>query len=385
MSHATAFFLVFGLALSVTLILVPLGIYLGRRFGVTVKAGGRRQSDADRRRLSRLGGIAIFGGFVTAVLAAQILPVPRMDPYEIIRLTGLLLGAACIFIVGLLDDIFEFSSLPQFLGQYLAAAIAISFQIFIEFFNNPLTGQQTDPWPFIVTVTISFFWLVGMMNTMNWLDGLDGLAGGVALIAAVLLFVNSAFRVEEPQISVSLLHLALMGATLGFLLFNFNPARIVLGSGAVLLGYILGSLSIIGGAKMATILLVMGLPLLDAVWQIVNRVRSGRSPFEGDRGHLHFRLVDMGLSQRQIVLGYYGFCALFGGIALITSSQLFKFIALGVLLLIATVGFIGLSRLSHGRSSSAAGAAGVAGAAGLASGADDSLEDSLASSAPSSD
>jgi UDP-GlcNAc:undecaprenyl-phosphate GlcNAc-1-phosphate transferase len=347
-----AFFLVFALALGVTLALVPFSDWLGRRYNVTSKYGGRRTTEGDARRVSRLGGIALFGGFTVAALAAQLLPVPRLDPNEIVRLTGLILGGVVIFIVGLLDDIYEFKWLPQFAGQSLAAAIAIAFQIFIEYFNNPFTGQQTDPFPFIVTVALSYFWLVGMMNTMNFLDGLDGLASGVTLIAGIMLFVNSAFRVEPAQTSVSLLHLALMGASLGFVLYNFYPARVFMGGGALFLGYTLGALSIIGGAKMATILLVMGLPLLDVAWQAVNRVLHGRSPFEGDRGHLHFRLLDIGLSQRQIVTGYYLFCAFFGMLTLVTTSQLFKFIALGVMLMLVAAGFVLLARLNTARASS---------------------------------
>jgi UDP-GlcNAc:undecaprenyl-phosphate/decaprenyl-phosphate GlcNAc-1-phosphate transferase len=347
-----AFFLVFALALGVTLALVPLSDWLGRRYGITSKYGGRRTTEGDARRVSRLGGIALFGGFTVAALAAQLLPVPRLDPNEVIRLTGLILGGAVIFLVGLLDDIYEFKWLPQFAGQSLAAAIAIACQIFIEYINNPFTGQQTDPFPFIVTVALSYFWLVGMMNTMNFLDGLDGLAGGVTLIAGIMLFVNSAFRVEPAQTSVSLLHLALMGASLGFLLYNFYPARVFMGGGALFLGYTLGALSIIGGAKMATILLVMGLPLLDVAWQAVNRLIHGRSPFEGDRGHLHFRLLDIGLSQRQIVTGYYLFCAFFGMLTLVTTSQLFKFIALGVMLLLVAAGFVLLARMDSARASS---------------------------------
>lgn len=339
------FLLVFGLALSATLMLVPLADWLGRRYAITTKFGGRRQSDSDARRVSKLGGIALYGGFVTAVLAAQVLPVPRLDSYEVVRLSGLLIGGSVVFLVGLLDDIFELSPLKQFVGQSIGAGIAILFQIFIEYFNNPLTGEQTVPWPFVVTVALSFFWLVGMMNTMNWLDGADGLAGGVTFIAGATLFINSAFRVEPPQTSVSLLHLALMGCTLGFVLYNFYPARIVMGGGATFLGFVLGALAIIGGAKMATILLVMGLPLLDSVWQVVARVRQGRSPFSGDRGHLHFRLIDLGISQRQIVIGYYIFCAFFGVLTLVTTSQFFKFVALGVMVLIVVGGFLLLNRL----------------------------------------
>lgn len=343
-AYLPVFLIVFGLSLTTALILLPLADWLGRRYNIVSRPGGRRVNEGDRKRVSKLGGVALFGGFTIAAIAAQFLPVPRGDPYEIIRLTGLLGGGAVIFFVGVLDDIFEFSSLPQFFGQYLAAAIAIAFQIFIQYVNNPFTGQQTDPFPIVVTVTISFFWLVGMMNTLNWLDGMDGLAGGVALIAGIMLFLNSAFRVSPAQTSVSLLHLALIGAALGFLLFNFYPARIFMGGGAPYLGFLLGALSIIGGAKMATILLVMGLPLVDALWQVINRVRQGRSPFTGDRGHLHFQLQDRGFSQRQIVLGYYAFCTVFGALALVIDSELYKFVALAVLTGIVVVSLLILAR-----------------------------------------
>jgi UDP-GlcNAc:undecaprenyl-phosphate GlcNAc-1-phosphate transferase len=329
-----AFILVFCIGLSVSLIFVPIADRLGRRFNITTKPGGRRLTEGDYRRVSKLGGLALYCGFMCAVIAAQFLPVPRFDSYEIIRLIGLLAGGTVIFIVGILDDIYNFSSFPQFVGQFIAAGIAIAFLIFIEYFNNPLTGQQTDRFPYIVTVAISLFWLIFMMNTMNFLDGLDGLAGGVTFIAGAMLFINSALRLEPPQTSVSLLPLALMGAALGFTLYNFYPARIFMGGGAQYLGFTLGALSIIGGAKMGTILLVMGLPLIDVVWQIVDRLIHGRNPFSGDRGHLHFRLLDMGFTQRQIVIFYYLFCTFFGALTLITSSQLFKFIAFGVLALI---------------------------------------------------
>ncbi|NWG16652.1 MAG: undecaprenyl/decaprenyl-phosphate alpha-N-acetylglucosaminyl 1-phosphate transferase [Chloroflexi bacterium] len=347
----SAYLLVFALALSLTLALTPLAAHLGRRFKIVALAGGRHANEGDRRGVPKLGGLALFVGFTASALAAQLLPVPRMDPYEIVRLAGLLLGGVIVFIIGLLDDVIQFGSFPQFIGQFIAAAVAILFQIFIEYVNNPLTGQQTDPWPYVVTVALSFFWIVGMMNTVNWLDGLDGLASGVAFIAGTMLFINSAFRVEPRQTSVSLLHLALMGTAFGFLLFNFYPARVFMGGGAMYLGYLLGTLSIIGGAKMATILLVMGLPLMDVVWQIVNRMRQGRSPFTGDRGHVHFRLLDMGFSQRQIVIVYYLFCAFFGMLTLVIESQFYKFVALGVMLALVVLGFVILSRSRQSNSS----------------------------------
>ncbi len=354
-----AFALVFGVAFALSLVLTPLSCRVARRLGLMAEPGGRRKH---RGQVPRIGGVPIFVAFVAAVIASQFLivgpaglgqdaplalRVVRSDPKEIIRLVGLLVGGTFIFAVGLIDDWRELPPLPQYIAQLLAAAIAVTFLIIIEYVNNPFTGQQTPDFPYLVTVTASLFWLGLMMNTVNWLDGLDGLASGVAGIACVVLFVNGVFRLEPPQHSVAVLPVALLGATLGFLPFNFSPARIFLGSsGAFFLGFTVGVLSIIGGAKMAAILLVMGLPLLDVAWQIVNRVMHGRNPVEGDRGHLHFRLVDMGLSHRQIVMGYYLFCAAFGGLALLIPSRLYKLVALVAMGLISLAGFVWLARRS---------------------------------------
>ncbi len=344
MLESYAYIIVFNCALALSLLTIPLARYLSLRFGITSIPGGRRQEQV---AMPKLGGLAIFIGFTCAVLLAQFLPVPRSDPNEISRLAGLVCGGALIFILGILDDVFDLSYLQIFFFQIVTAAIAIAFQIYIEFFNNPLTGAKTDPWPPIVTVALTMFWLVLMMNTVNLLDGSDGLASGIVFIAAIVLFLNSAFRQMPPQTSVSLLHLAFAGAVLGFLIHNFYPARIYVGGSAWFLGYVLGCLSIIGGAKMATILLVMGLPLMDLGWQVVNRIRHGNNPFQGDRGHLHFRLLDTGaLSPRQIALGYYVICAFLGFLTLVTTSQLFKFIAFGAMLVCIAIGFIAVGRFA---------------------------------------
>lgn len=341
MSDGIAFALTFALAFGAALILTPAAITLGVRFGVVAIPGGRRKH---RGQISKLGALPIFIGFALTVLVIQALPIPRFDPKEVTRLIGLLTGGALIFIVGLFDDIYDLSPLKQGIGQILAAGVAIGFQIFIETVNNPLTGAQAD-WPHLVTIVLTMAWLGVSMNTVNFMDGLDGLCAGVAFIASTVLFIHSAFVLNPAQTSVSLLPLALMGTTLGYLLYNFFPAKIFLGSGAVMLGYWLGCLSIIGGAKMATILMVLGLPLLDFAWQVVNRLRKGRNPMSGDRGHLHFRLHDHGLSQRAIVLTYYLFCAFFGALTLILPSGQFKFIALAVMIALTLLGFALIARL----------------------------------------
>jgi len=164
---------------------------------------------------------------------------------------------------------------------------------------------------------------------VNFLDGLDGLAAGVAAIVTAVLFIH---MLRVGQYSVSLLPLALLGTTLGFLPYNFHPARVFMGStGSYFLGYALATLSIVAGARMATVLLMLAVPILDVGWLILVRLRRDRQPGEADRRHLHFRLIDLGFSQRQVVVGYWLLSAVFGVLALIVSSRLFKLGALIVL------------------------------------------------------
>ncbi len=333
--------LIFGVALASSLLLTGFAMWIAPRIGIIDKPRNRHVHPIPT---PKTGGFAIAGSFLLAAFLAQVLPIPRADPKEIIRFTGLIIGGVLAFLLGLWDDKRELSQLPQFVGQVIIAAVGIAFLIIIQFVNNPLDSQQIEL-PYILVVTVSLFWMGLMMNTVNWLDGMDGLAGGVVLIAAVLLFIHT---VREGQLSVSLLPLALVGAVLGFLFFNWHPAKIFMGgTGAMFLGYTLGALSIIGGAKMATILLVMGLPLLDVAWQIVRRVRSGKNPGIGDRGHIHFRLIDRGVPVPLIASGYYLFCATFGAIALLTTSRQFKLIAIITMFGLIIGGFAVLSRVAR--------------------------------------
>lgn len=329
---------VFITALSSALLITPLALRGGIRWGVMDIPGGRHKHS---HAIPRTGGVAIFIAFAIAITIAQFLPVERTDPNELIRFVGLLLGSGVVFLIGLADDKYDLSPVVLATGQIIAAAIAVACLIFIQTFNNPFTGHTTEPFPFVVTIVLTIFWLGLMMNTVNFLDGADGLAAGVTAIAALMIFIHAAFRLD--QVSVGLLALALVGATLGFLPYNFQPAKIYMGGGAYVLGYALGVLSIIGGAKIATMLLVMGLPLIDLAWQAGSRLLRGKNPMRGDRGHLHFRLIDAGVPHRVIALGYYVFCGCFGLIALTTTSQLFKLLTLGVMALIVSIMFIGVS------------------------------------------
>jgi UDP-GlcNAc:undecaprenyl-phosphate GlcNAc-1-phosphate transferase len=259
--------------------------------------------------------------FLSAALLAQWLPVPRQDPKEFIRFLGIALGSVFVFLFGLVDDRMDLRAAPQYVAQALAAIIAIVFLVFIERVMNPFTNEVLV-FPFGVVVVLTLFWVMGMINTINFLDGVDGLAGGVTAIVSAVLAIH---MVREGQYSVALLPLALLGATLGFLPFNFYPAKVFMGSsGSWLLGYAVATLGIAAGAKLATVLLVLSIPIVDVAWLIMSRLRAGQSIGQADRRHLHFRLLDLGLNQRQVVLLYYGYCLGLGAAALLIQSRILK-------------------------------------------------------------
>lgn len=333
MSAVVPFVLVFATALGLALLLTPLAAGLGRRWGLVDLPGERRKHTG---AVPRTGGMALYLSFVVAALLAtllaRLLPAPEgPDPKELTRLAGILLGSTFVFAVGFYDDRCELKAGPQYLAQLIAALIAIFSLVFIERVMNPFTDKLMI-FPWYVTAAITIVWITGMMNTVNFLDGLDGLADGAAAIVAAVLFIH---MLRQGQYSVSLLPLALLGATLGFLTYNLHPARLFMGStGSYFLGYALATLSIVAGARMATVLLVLAVPILDVGWLILVRLRRDRSVGEADRRHLHFRLLDLGFSQRQVVGAYWLLSAAFGVLALTVSSRLFK---LGALLVLGLV------------------------------------------------
>jgi UDP-GlcNAc:undecaprenyl-phosphate GlcNAc-1-phosphate transferase len=312
-------------ALVLALVGTPLAGVLGRRIGLVDRPGPRRWHE---KAIPRTGGIALFVAFMAAALLAQWLPVPRQDPNELTRFLGIALGTVFVLIFGLIDDRFELRSGPQYLAQIVAALIAIAFLVFIERVMNPFTNKILV-FPMAIVLVFSIIWIMGMINTINFLDGLDGLAGGVAAIISAVLAIH---MLREGQYSVALLPVALLGATLGFLPFNFSPARVFMGSaGSWVLGYAIATLGIAAGAKLATVLLVLSIPIVDVAWLIISRLRAGQSIGQADRRHLHYRLIDLGLSQRQVVLIYYAYCTTLGAAALLIQSRLLKLVALVVL------------------------------------------------------
>lgn len=330
-------FTIFLAALALSALGTFAAMKLGERWGLVQTPGGRRQHT---RPVSRIGGVGLLLGFLL-VSGWLYWAGPRpADTNLHLPLLGAWLGTVVAMLGGLADDKFEFKAAPQFAIQFIAVIIALLTDVFIEEVTLPLIGPTKFP-PLIV-VMLTALWVMGMMNTVNWLDGLDGLAGGVGAIAAALFAIHS-FQLQQPE--VALYSLALAGACVGFVIFNFFPARVFLGSaGALGLGYALAALSIIAPARVATALLVMAIPIADVAFQIIHRWQRGQSPLQGDRGHLHFRLVDLGFSQRQIVLGYWLFCALFGAAALLLPSPALKLIAILVLSAFVVILLLTLSR-----------------------------------------
>ena len=334
MNDALAFAAVLGASTFLSLLLTPIVGRVGRRWELVDRPDERRRHDSPT---PRIGGVALFLSFFIVSLAIYLIEYVLKDPAvpdDALRLRGVLLGTGFVAIVGLVDDRFELKAAPQYVAQFIAALIAIVHTVFIQEVTNPLIGGP-QPLSDVVTFAFTVIWVTGMMNTVNWLDGLDGLAVGVGAIAALLFAAHSynLARLHEPmRVNVALFPLALAGACLGFLPYNFYPARVFLGTaGAMALGYALATLSILAPARIATALLVMAIPIIDVAWLILSRWRRGVRPSQAGRDHLHFRLLDRGWSQRRIVLLYYGFSIFLGGLALLMPSGLFKLLALIVL------------------------------------------------------
>ena len=291
-----------------------------------------RPGEVQRTSVPRAGGHAIYLAFIAAV-AFSLVIAPR-EEREWIRLAGLVAGIAVLVPFAVWDDFRRLGPFPQLLAQVLCATVPVLFGVTMSSISNPLApppfGGQI-PLPAWVAVPATIIWLVLMMNSMNWLDTMDGLAGGVGAIASVFLVVVC---IGLRQETIALLPVALAGACLGFIPYNFHPARVFMGTtGSMFLGYALGVIGLIGGAKLASTMLVLGVPVLDAVLVIVQRVAGGRSPFRGgDNAHLVHQLRMAGLGTRQIALLIYALCALCGVMAT-ALVRVEKFYAFGALIL----------------------------------------------------
>ena len=271
-----------------------------------------------KKPIPRLGGLAIYGGFLCSILIFG-----QLDE----TMLCVLLGAAIIVALGIFDDVLALGAKLKFVVQIVAAAIPVcigNLQIGLFTNLNPLSDT-----PFvhlgILAVPVTIIWIVGITNAVNLIDGLDGLAVGVSSIAAITMLAVALLTGNMP---IAITMAALAGACIGFMPYNLNPAKIFMGdTGSTFLGYMLATVSIMGLFKFYAVIsfavpfLILGLPIFDTANAIIRRVAAGRSPKSPDRGHVHHKLIDMGFNQKQAVAILYAISATLGLTAVVLTSS----------------------------------------------------------------
>ncbi|MGI6685695.1 MAG: glycosyltransferase family 4 protein [Bacillota bacterium] len=294
-------------AFFIAFVLTPVMMKIAIRIGAVDKPNERK---VHKGTITRIGGVAIFGGFIAGALLMQELSFQAW---------GLLISGTMIMVLGLVDDIRGISPKMKLLGQVSAALIVVYFGVEVKFITNPFTGDIASLG--ILSIPVTVFWVTGMSNAVNLIDGLDGLAAGVSGIAAVTLAVVAW---TQGMFETVYLALFLAAAALGFLKFNFHPAKLFMGDcGSLFLGFVLGVLAIMGLTKGATIIslfipvIILGIPILDTFFAIIRRFTNNKPIFEADKGHLHHRLLEMGLSHKQTVLVIYAITFLLGSSAVL--------------------------------------------------------------------
>ncbi len=298
----------------VTLTATPLVKMLAHKVGaIDIPKDDRR---VHKTPIPRLGGLAIYFGFILTILLFT-----QVDK----GILGMIIGSTIIVAMGVIDDIRPLSAKLKLLIQILAALILVGFGIRIEFLTDFFNSGQYIYLPTILSVPMTVFWVVGITNTVNLIDGLDGLAAGISTIAAVTLaYVAYVNGYHETAIMT----MVVAGACIGFLPYNFNPAKIFMGdTGSLFLGFILSAIAIDGTIKGATTLamvvpiLALGLPIFDTTFAILRRAKNGRPIMEADKGHLHHRLLSIGLCQKRAVLVLYLISILLGVSAVLLTQQ----------------------------------------------------------------
>ena len=335
--------------LIISFISTPIVKEFANRVGaIDVPADGRRVHD---HPIPRMGGLAIFLGFVlSVVLFADVS----------LQVRGILLGSLLVVIVGVIDDIVPLPAWFKFLLQIVAALIAVFHGVRIEIIANPNIFSDAEYLMLgKLSIPITVIWIVAVTNSVNLIDGLDGLAVGVSTIAMVTMLVI-ALVVSDGNVAIILA--ALAGACIGFMPYNLNPAELFMGdTGALLLGYVLATMSVVGLFKFFAIIsfvvpfIVLGLPIFDTAFAFFRRLAHGQNPMKPDRKHFHHRLIDMGLSQKQAVAILYGISGILGLIAIliITTGEVRAIMVLITLIIVVLMAaFVVNTRKTEGDGSS---------------------------------
>lgn len=309
---------------------------------VDVPKDNRRMHD---HPIPRLGGLAIALAFLLTTML-----LVKLDK----QLQGILLGSIVIVVLGVLDDSLTLPALPKFIVQILAAVIVVAHGCTIRYVTNPFSseaGACIDLGALSVPVTI--IWIVTITNAVNFIDGLDGLAVGVSAISAATMLVIALLVAER---NVALVMAALLGACMGFIPYNYNPAKIFMGdTGATFLGFILATMSIQGMFKLYAIIsfavpfLILGVPIFDISFAVIRRLARHQNPMKADRGHIHHRLIDMGFSQKQTVAITYTLTGILGlaAVLLTSSGEVKTLILIGAVIVVGALGISVIFGPSH--------------------------------------
>ncbi len=335
-------------------ILTPLIRRLAHRYGALDHALSSRKIHG--QPVPRLGGIAIVLAFYAPLVGLLIFQTSTGEIFlaEREHVVGLFAGGALIALLGIYDDFRGAGATRKFLVQFLVAGLMYALGFRMEVLANPFGPELTLGW---FALPFTLLWFVGVINAMNLIDGLDGLAGGVALVAVLTTFFIALQRAHPLMMLFSL---TLAGAILGFLFYNFNPATIFMGdTGSMFLGFVLAASAIQTNQKSSTAVAVLipaialGLPIMDTLLAMSRRAWRGQPLFQADKGHIHHRLLALGLSQRQAVFVLYGFCVVLGGTALMLTyansvQTAFLLVALGLVafIFLRSLGFMRLDRMA---------------------------------------
>lgn len=325
-----------------TLVATPITRLIAKRWGLVDDPARRRHPAAIHHKpVARAGGLAIFIGIVIGTVAFL--------PLNSIFLTILLAGFLVV-IVGLLDDKYDLSPYIRFFMNIFCAGTVVFSGLSLPYITNPLGGILHLNSFAVLGISFSsilaVLWIVWVMNMLNWSKGVDGQMPGIAAISAGVIGIASLrfTHLDSLNITTSIMSFIVAGASLGFLIYNFYPAKIFPGYSATILGFIIGILSLLSSVKLATALLVMGVPTADALFTISRRILSKKSPFWHDKGHLHHLLLDLGFSQRAIALFYWFMSFLLGVISLHLSSR-GKLFAIIVVIVFVAGGILALRYL----------------------------------------
>ncbi len=340
----------FLLAFILTLFLTPIIRVLMRRFKI-VDEPKLEKRKIHKKRIPLGGGLAIFVSFFVIIFLVLIFTDKLRNDVGLNHLLGFFIGGLVLMVGGFLDDKYRLKAKQQIIAPILATLIVIAFGVGPDIITNPVGGvinlqifqltlNNAVNWFWLADLVV-FVWLMTMMFTTKLLDGLDGLVTGIVLIGAMMIgFLSLQDQWLQPD--VALLAFIFAGSCFGFLIWNWYPAKIFLGEGGSLfMGFMLGGLAVISGGKIATTLLVLGLPLMDMIRVIIERIKKGQPIYVGDSEHLHFRLLKSGFSQKQAVLLFYTIAFLFGisTLFLQSSQKLVALLFLFVLMMLAGVYF----------------------------------------------